>query len=223
MVLPVQIIPALLLPNGSAGQVLQTDGLGNVAWADIAAASITPGAPNTFLKTVVGVATWVTFGLPDIPVGVPGQQLFAAPITGQATWAAPLGHSEEIAISAGTLNSEETTPVGQSVINFDPSTLVAASGGLTRTIRLQVVLWATTGMTAEVLLYNLTDGAVVAGTTLTTANTRPTFFETADLPVPGTLPNAARVYELRLRISAGVPGPTSRAFVSQARFVARWS
>jgi len=193
----VKIIPALLLHDGAPGSVLQTDALGNLVW------------------DVVPIGS--------LAVGVPGQQIFAAPGTGVATWQTPLGHSEETSLVAGLRETNAVVQTGQSQVSFDPSTLATASGGLTRTIRLQATVWATFGMTAEIELYNLTDAGAVATTLLTTASTVPVLLESPDLAVPATLPNAARIYELRLRISAGVPGPADRAFLSQARLQVRWS
>lgn len=193
----VKIIPILLLADGSPGDFLQTIAGGDLAWGP--------------------------FGLPSIPAGVPGQQLVAAPVTGIATWTTPLGHSECIPILTNIAESPNTTATGMAVFNFDPSLLVAASGGLARTITFQALLWASAGMTAEVLLFNLTTGAAVAGTTFTTTDVEPTLVESGNLAVPGVLPNTPCQYELRLRISAGVPAAIDRAFVSGARLTARWA
>lgn len=193
----VKIIPVLLLHDGSPGDFLQTIAGGDLAWGP--------------------------FGLPSIPVGVPGQQMFAAPVTGQATWAMPLGHQEIVPILAAVAEVPNTTVTGVATFAFDPSLLVAPSGGLVRTITFEVDLWASSGMTTEALLFNLTSGAAVAGTTFSTTNANPTRFSSGDLAVPGVLPAANNLYELRLRIAGGVPGATDRAFASGARLNVRWS
>ena len=159
----------------------------------------------------------------DLLPGVPGQQLTAGPGTGVPMWAAPLGHSEETLLVGAIRETDQVVQTGQSVSEFDPSALLVPTGGLVRTIVFEAILWATAGMTAELELWNVTTGAAVVGTLLATANVVPTKVSSIDLAVPAVLPNSPQLYELRLRISAGVPGPLDRAFVSQARLLTSWS
>lgn len=159
----------------------------------------------------------------DLLPGTPGQQLTAGPGTGVPIWADPLGHNEETILVGGTRETDQVVQVGQSVAEFDPSVLLAPTGGLVRAITFEAIAWATAGMTAEVELWNITDGVAVVGTLLAIASTVPTWLVSVPLAVPAVLPNASTLYELRLRISAGVPGPLDRAFVSQARLLTMWS
>lgn len=157
----------------------------------------------------------------DIAPGASGQQLFTNPAGNASVWASPLGHSEDLTILAGTRETDQVVETGQSVVTLDPSQLVAPTGGLTRTIRLESSVWASVGMQAEVSLYNLTDGAAVAGTIATTASTVPVLLQSADLSA--ALPDGPHEYELRLRISAGVPGPLDRAYLGWSRLIINWS
>lgn len=211
--------PADLAP-GAPGQFLRTNPLGVVQWLALALADLPHGAPG-FLQTVAGVVQWIPLALSDLPHGLTGQVL-TADAFGVATWQTPLGHSEETSLVSGTQETDQIVATGQGDAVFNPAALVAPTGGQLRTIRFQSVVWATFGMTAEVLLYNLTDGAPVVGTLLTTPANVPTLLDSGDLAVPAILPNAARTYEVRLRISAGVPGPLDRAFVAQSRLLASW-
>lgn len=72
--------------------------------------------------------------------------------------------------------------------NFPPS--------LTTTF--EVVLEASPGFTAEVRLYNLTDGATVPGSTLSTTSTSPVVL-TGTL----TMPSGQKDYEVQLRVTTG--------------------
>ena len=103
--------------------------------------------------------------------------------------------------------------------SFNPSTIPTGSAGITRTIAFRALIFATVGMTPQIRVFNFTDGVQVAATVLSSAVTPnvPTWV-TATLTVPTDLPNAEKTYEAQLRISAGVPGPTDRAFVLFAGF-----
>ncbi len=69
------------------------------------------------------------------------------------------------------------------------------------TAKFQVVLEATTGKTAEARLYNVTDGGVVSGSTLTSTSLTP---EVVEATV--TLPSAQKVYEVQLRMTVANAG-----------------
>jgi hypothetical protein len=171
---PVKIIPALLLQNGTSGQSLQIDNIGDIVWAD---------------------------------------------------FSFPAGFSDQVAASFvdSIRETDQVVATAQSVVRFDPSQLIAPGSGIIRTITFEALLWASAGMTAEIELYNLTDGTAVAGTLLTTTGTVPTAVVSGNLAVPAVLPNAARDYEVRLRISAGAPGPLDRALTSGVRLSVHYS
>jgi hypothetical protein len=76
------------------------------------------------------------------------------------------------------------------------------------------------GITTQALLYNLTDGEIVTGTTLThTGDTDYATVTSAVLVVgvaAGNLKTTAKVYEIRLSVSAGGVGPADVATLTQA-------
>lgn len=71
--------------------------------------------------------------------------------------------------------------------------------GTTLSTRFKVTAFATGGATGEVLLYDLTTASVVAGSTMTFAAAIPT-----EQSVVVTLNTASHMYEVRIRVSAGV-------------------
>jgi hypothetical protein len=91
-----------------------------------------------------------------------------------------------------------TTEVGKRIgtLRIDPTTYPSYS-----TAKFQVILEATTGKTAEALLYNVTDGGVVSGSTLTSTSTTP---EVKEATV--TLPSAQKDYEVQLRMTVANAG-----------------
>ena len=123
---------------------------------------------------------------------------------------------------AGVQEVDSNVSTGVGCIILDPSILPGDAGGITRTIVFETVISATVGMTAEVRLWNITDGALVTGTTMTTALNNPTEATSATLVVPTQLPNGKRIYEVQLRISAGTPVPGNRAICSMARLSVGW-
>ena len=104
---------------------------------------------------------------------------------------------------------KETDAMGYVVIGareFDPANFAQLNG----VIAFKGVLAATPGMTAQVLLWNKSDSVAVPGAAFATTANVPTPFAIT-LAVPANLPNSSKMYEVHLRISAGVPGPDDRA------------
>jgi hypothetical protein len=72
---PVKIIPALLLQNGSTGQVLQIDGAGDIVWADVTLAILPPStvADQVLTTQNIGGTNTVVWGdVRLVPKSVPG-------------------------------------------------------------------------------------------------------------------------------------------------------
>ena len=108
--------------------------------------------------------------------------------------------------------------------SFDPSVLPAAGvAGVTRTVIFEAMIWATAGMTVEIQLWNTTDAAIVAGTILSSILNTPELVKSVNLAVPAVIPNAERMYEVQIRISAGVPLPVDRALCGMARLNVSWT
>lgn len=124
-----------------------------------------------------------------------------------------------------SMEVSSVTSTGIGCILFDPSLLPAPPAGLTdvvRRVKFETVICATAGMTAEIRLWNSTDGIVVPNTTMVSASTSPDIKKSVVLGIPADLPNAEKVYEVQLRISVGVPTPLSRAICKLARLAVSW-
>ncbi|APR86763.1 hypothetical protein A7982_12112 [Minicystis rosea] len=74
---------------------------------------------------------------------------------------------------------------------------------------LRAIIEATPGQTAELRLYNVTDGAAVTGSTLSTSSTTPTLVSAAV-----SLPSALKIYEVQLRMTSTL-APSGRATCSR--------
>lgn len=122
---------------------------------------------------------------------------------------------QEHAFVDGIQQTDQTSFVVVGGRRFNPADFAAVSAGISRVITFRAEAFATPGMTAQVRLFNFTDGVQVASTVLSTASNTPAAL-TAVLTVPTDLPNANKLYEAQLRISAGIPTPTDRAFLLYA-------
>lgn len=135
---------------------------------------------------------------------------------GDTLYTSPLGDSEDLPAVAGTQATNSTSVVSVGSLVFNPANFVTTQGNTTRSIKFAVLGFATPGMTAEFTLYNVTDGAVVSAATLTTSANSVVSLESAALVIPTDLPNSSKLYDVRLRISSGTPGPTDAAVIRWA-------
>ena len=113
----------------------------------------------------------------------------------------------------------------QSIGNFifDPSALYDGNDNITRTVTFRGLIYGSTGVTASVRLYNLTDGGAVTGTELTSSDSSPDEV-TASLVVGVALPNSSKLYEVQLKISAPLsPSPGDFAFCSWGGLIVNFS
>ena len=85
------------------------------------------------------------------------------------------------------------------------------------TAKFQAIIEATTTKTAEIRLYNLTDGGAVAGSTLTATSNDPTLVEATV-----TLPSALKTYEVQLRMTVVDLVNTDSVTCSSARILLAW-
>jgi hypothetical protein len=115
---------------------------------------------------------------------------------------------QDLALVAAQKETDQTGWVVIGARQFDPSQFDFE--GLTATFTFGAILCATSGMTAQVRLYNVTDGTVVESSVLSTTALVSTALS-VELEVPGDLPNSLKLYEAQLRISAGTPVPSDRA------------
>ena len=149
------------------------------------------------------------------PLAVVGGSLTAIP-DADTLYVAPLGSSQDLPGVSGTQATNSTSVVSVGSLIFDPSLYPLTQGNTTRTIKFLVLAFATPSMTAEISLYNVTDGGEVTAALQTTAANSVTTLLSSALIVPTDLPNGSRLYDVRLRISAGTPGPTDAAVIRWA-------
>ncbi|HVI42662.1 MAG TPA: hypothetical protein VM577_18580 [Anaerovoracaceae bacterium] len=118
-----------------------------------------------------------------------------------------------------------STFTGIGVSSFDPSAIFSTNGKVTRTIKYVVVLEGSTGVTAEIQLYNLSAGAIVTGSLLSTSNNSPTLLSgTLTVGASPNVPNSAQLYEVQLRISSpSSPAVSDRAICKMAYIQVTWS
>lgn len=115
------------------------------------------------------------------------------------------------------INITTATTIGS--LMFDPSALFLGNTKITRTIKFRTIVQCTPGVTLEIRLYNITDGAVVTNSILTTNSSSPIEL-TATLTTPSDLPNSLKMYYVQLRItSPATPGTTDRAICQSANIV----
>ena len=124
---------------------------------------------------------------------------------------APLPQVDFIGV-AGLQATSLSTATRVGTIVMDPS--LYASGP---TITFTAVLEATAGKTAQCQLYNLTDGALVIGSALTSSSQVP---DTRTVTV--TLPNALKTYEIQLLMTTLNSG-TDRVACTDAKLTLSWS
>ena len=133
-----------------------------------------------------------------------------------------------VATYAGTTGihtNDTTTFSGIGAIIFNPASIFAGNTKITRTLKFQTIIEATTGVTTEIRLYNISTGAAVTGTTLTTTAVIPTLVEsTLTIGASPNLPNSQQIYEIQLRISLPAsPGVTDLAICKLAQILVTWS
>lgn len=121
----------------------------------------------------------------------------------------------------GVQTADSSVFAGLGARELDPSAIFSGNSKITLSVEFRALVEATTGVTAEIRLYNLDTGTAVSGSTLTTSSNSPDLL-TAVLTV-GSAPdlvNGPQNYELQLRMSApGSPGPSDRAICKMAEIV----
>jgi hypothetical protein len=117
----------------------------------------------------------------------------------------------------GQTNTASTTFVTAATFEFDPTTLTAAKG--TRTITLRVIA-ETTGPQMTIQLYNYTSASVVTGTTLTTTSTTPVTLTTGD--ISANLTNGLATYQIQIAMASGGTG-SDRVTLNMGKLTVTWS
>lgn len=125
----------------------------------------------------------------------------------------------------GVQTADSSVFAGLGARELDPSAIFSGNSAITLSVEFRALVEATTGVTAEIRLYNLDTGTAVSGSTLTTSSNSPDLL-TAVLTV-GSAPDLVsgpQNYELQLRISApGSPGATDRAICKMAEIIFNYS
>jgi len=120
---------------------------------------------------------------------------------------------------AGLQTTDEPSFVAVGGTYFDPTLLTPSGNGLTRSIKFRAVLETTdAGLPVECQLYNITDGALVGGSLLTSTSLAPAMVTSADLALPAT----PKLYEVRFRMN-GVAGPSDQVACKLAELSVTWA
>lgn len=114
----------------------------------------------------------------------------------------PMFFNNGIVSGVAYANLNTFTPIGS--INFDPSSFFEGNSKITRTIVFRALLSNSIGVTGEIKLYNLTLGADVTGSLLSSDDVSPIEY-TATLTVGGNIPDSDNLYEVQFRISDPTP------------------
>lgn len=122
---------------------------------------------------------------------------------------------------AGVQNTSNTIFTAVGAFEFDPTNLYSGPN-------IQIEFWfeaviesSTSSVTTSVQLYNVTAGAYVTNTLLTTTSTHVTFLSSVPLTVPGNLPNVSQLYEIHISRTGGTGSDV--AICKMARLVIRFS
>lgn len=122
----------------------------------------------------------------------------------------------DIDFFANITSTASTTFVNGGTFEFDPTTLKAANG--TRTISLRVIA-ETTGPLMTIQLYNYTAAAAVTGSTLTTTSTTPVTLSTGDLT--SNLSGSLALYQVQIKMATGAS--SDRISLDMAKLRISWS
>jgi len=132
----------------------------------------------------------------------------------------------------GLAGFEETQNVGwedHGALVFDPGTYFPGGSGITRTIKFRAVLWTTDAVTplpARCRLYNITDGAAVSGSEVSSTSLDPEPQESAALtPGLGGFATGEADYTVQIKLddTAGSPGVSDRIVCLKAALRVIWS
>lgn len=134
----------------------------------------------------------------------------------------------EIPGIVGFASTDSVTFVGLGALKFDPSLYFPGGAGVTLTIKFEAFLSTTdagTPLPAELRLYDLTNGAPIANSVISSSSLTTQHVESPALEVGVDLPDAATVYEVQLRIddTLGVPVPSDLAVCLRAALRLTWS
>lgn len=133
----------------------------------------------------------------------------------------PLKESFPLVSGDQDVNINTYTSIG--VRSFDPSAIFDSFTHLTRTITFKAIVSCTSGVSLSILLYDLTGGSAVSGTTLTSSSNTPEEVS-ATLTPGGNIQNSNRLYEVQLKITVPVTaGASDRATCKSAEIQVAWA
>jgi hypothetical protein len=130
---------------------------------------------------------------------------------------------------AGQQDTDQTGWQDKGGIRYDPAAYFPGGSGITREIKFYAMLWTTddtTPLPAKARLYNLTDGAEVVGTELTSSSLTPDMQSSSALtPGVGDFKSTVADYAVQLKLddTYGSPTVSDRIFCAQAFIRTSWS
>jgi hypothetical protein len=130
---------------------------------------------------------------------------------------------------AGQQDTDQTGWQDKGGLRYDPAAYFPGGSGITREIKFYAMLWTTddtTPLAAEARLYNLTDGAEVSGSELSSDSLTPDMQVSGALtPGLGNFKSTVADYAVQLKLddTFGSPGVSDRIFCVQAFIRTSWS
>jgi len=130
---------------------------------------------------------------------------------------------------AGQQDTDQTGWQDKGGFRYDPAAYFPGGAGITREIKFYAMLWTTddtTPLPAQARLYNITDGAEVTGSELSSSSLTPDMQVSSALsPGTGNFKSTVADYAVQLKLddSSGSPTPSDRIFCVQAFIRTSWS
>lgn len=122
---------------------------------------------------------------------------------------------------AGVQNTTNTIFTSIGAFQFDPSVFYSGSN-IQRDIWFETVIESSTSpVTTTVQLYDVTAGAYITNSLLSTTNTTSTYLASTVLTIPGDLPNISQLYEVHIKRTGGTGSDV--AICKMARLVIRYT
>jgi hypothetical protein len=119
--------------------------------------------------------------------------------TGESVSLIPCTYVYNLLSEIGVSSNAGYQTLGGTLLN--PSAFFSGNSEVTRNITFDAVIYGTSGVTAEIVLYNVTDAVVVSDTLLNSSGSTSPIKVSANLQVGDNIDNSEKHYEIQMRIS----------------------